>query len=69
MDETALGTWITQTLPSLGIGGLLAGFMFYFYRKDSQRCEDRWAKQSEDWMRVVQDNTAAITKLAERLEK
>jgi hypothetical protein len=58
-----------ETLPTLGIGGLLAGFMFYFYRKDSKEWIARWEVQSQIWMKIVQDNTSAIVRLEERLSR
>ena len=60
--------WLQQTLPTLGIGGILAAFMFYFYRKDVALYTAQWKGQSDMLMQVVKDNTAVITKLIERLE-
>ncbi len=51
-----------QWLATLGVGGVLAGFMFVFYRKDVRAYTDLWKAQSELLVRVVQDNTAASTK-------
>ena len=61
--------WFTQTLPSLGVGGILAAFMFYFYRKDVYLYTEQWKGQSDMLMEVVKENTIAITKLADKIEK
>lgn len=67
--DTGVEAYLRDVLPSLGVGGILAGVMFYFYRKDSLVWTKRWEEQSSSWMRVVQDNTSAITKLVDRLDK
>lgn len=47
---------------TLGVGGILAGVMFFFYRKDVQMYTDLWKIQSEQLTKVVQENTAATTR-------
>lgn len=58
MDE------LIKTLPSLGIGGILAGIMFYFYMQHSQQAIQTWKGQSEILVRVVQENTSSNVTLA-----
>ncbi len=53
-----------KTLPSLGIGGLLAGLIFYWYRQDVQKYTEQWKGQSEALMQVVKDNTTSNITLA-----
>lgn len=75
---TDLNIWqhiITDVIPTAGVGGLLALMMFYFYRLDSNRNMERFdeiVKRQEDnsknWMQIVQDNTAALVRLSERLK-
>ena len=48
---------------TLGVGGVLAGLMFVFYRKDVKLYTDQWRGQSDQLMNVVKDNTEAITAL------
>lgn len=48
---------------TLGVGGVLAGFIFWFYRKDSNEHAKAWQGQSEMLVQVVRENTAAITSL------
>lgn len=57
-----------QWLATLGVGGVLAGFMFMFYRKDQKLCEERWKGQSDLFAQVVKENTTAITRLTDRLD-
>lgn len=60
MDETQ---WLSQ----LGVGGILAGMLLYFYRKDVKSFTDLWKVQAELLIRVVQENTSAITKNTETI--
>lgn len=48
---------------SLGVGGILAGFMFMVYRKDMKINAEAWKGQSEMLITIVKENTAAITAL------
>lgn len=41
MDE------ILKTLPTFGIGGILAAFMFWWYRKDITTYTARWEEQAK----------------------
>jgi hypothetical protein len=56
-------------LASLGVGGILAGFIFMVYRKDSREWQAAWKGQTELLMSIVRDNTKAMTSLDERLER
>lgn len=57
----------TQFLVQLGVGGALAGMLFWFYRRDVQRITDHWNKQSDHLMQVVVSNTQASTQHSEVL--
>jgi hypothetical protein len=49
-------------IATLGVGGILAAFMFLFYRRDVQIYTNLWKGQSEQLTQVVKENTAAITR-------
>lgn len=53
---------------TLGIGGVLAAFMFTFYRKDIKQYTELWKNQSEQLINVVKDNTASNQKLINLIE-
>lgn len=68
--------WLADILPTAGVGGVLAMVMFYFYRLDAERnmkkfdeIVTRQEKASEGWIRIVQDNTSALVKIGERLDR
>lgn len=65
---TAVDAEFTKWLATLGIGGILAAFMFTFYRKDVKQYTDLWKTTSEQLMAVVKDNTASNTKLISLIE-
>lgn len=50
-----------QWLATLGVGGVLAGLMFMFYRKDVRAYTDLWKAQSEQMTTIVKENTQALT--------
>ena len=59
---------LLNNLSTLGVGGVIAGFMFLFYRRDAKHYEERaiqrekqWEGQSNALMLVVKENTAAVT--------
>ncbi len=58
------GKW----LATLGIGGILAAFMFSFYRKDIKQYTELWRFAAEQLMLVVKENTASNTKLISLIE-
>ena len=55
-------------LLTLGVGGVLAAFMFHFYRKDVRQYTDLWRGQAEALITVVKENTASNTKLIALLD-
>jgi 5-methylthioribose kinase len=55
--------WFT----TLGIGGILAAFMFVFYRKDVQMYTELWKSTSLMLMEVIKDNTASNVELISML--
>lgn len=54
-----------KSLAPLGVGGILAGIIFAFYRKDMKENAADWKGQSMVLIAVVKENTAAITLLIE----
>lgn len=74
-EPLTLAHIIADILPTAGVGGALALVMFYFYRQDTERnakkfeeIVGRQERASEGWIKIVQDNTQAITKLTERIK-
>jgi hypothetical protein len=63
-----MDTEFIKWLATLGIGGVLAGFIFVFYRKDMKQYTELWKTTSEQLMSIVRDNTLSITKLTTMLE-
>jgi len=57
-----------ESLPALGIGGVIAIIIFAFYRKDVKMYHNLWKGQSTMLVEVVKENTAAITKLTAKLD-
>lgn len=75
MDDIVV-RMLADTLPALGVGGLLALVIFYFHRKDQihwmklhQDNTERLEKLTESFRSVVEENTRAITVLAERINR
>jgi len=56
-------------LGSLGVGGTLAGMMFFVYRKDMKSNAEAWRGQSDMLMAVVKENTSAITALIQLVQR
>jgi len=61
-------TGFTEWLVSLGVGGILAAFMFTFYRKDVKQYTELWRVTAEQLMDVVKENTASNAKLIALIE-
>lgn len=61
-------TELAKLFGTLGVGGAIAGIIFWFYRKDVRSYTDLWKIQSEQLFVVVKDNTASNTKLVTLLE-
>jgi len=57
-----------QWLATLGIGGILAGFMFIFYRKDIKQYTELWKIVTEQLIINLKENTISNTKLITMLE-
>lgn len=55
-------------LSTLGIGGIIAGLMFMFYRKDIKQYTDLWRTASDQMISIVKENTASNTKLIALIE-
>jgi len=53
---------------TLGIGGVLAGFMFMFYRKDVKQYTELWKTMTEQMMKVITENTSSNARLISMLE-
>jgi hypothetical protein len=51
-----------------GVGAVAAVMLFMIYRADRKASEDRFADLTKEFRTIVQDNTAAITKLTDALE-
>jgi hypothetical protein len=64
MMEAEFGKW----LVTLGVGGVLAGFMFMFYRKDVKQYTELWKQATDQLILIVKDNTASNTKLISLIE-
>ena len=58
-----------RLLAQFGLGGVLAGLMFYFYRRDRQDSEKRYERLAVGFRQIVEDNTAALTSLKDYLRK
>lgn len=58
----------TKWLVTLGVGGILAGFMFMFYRKDVKQYTELWKTATDQLMLIVKENTASNTRLITLLE-
>lgn len=58
----------TKWLVTLGVGGILAAFMFTFYRKDVKQYTELWKATAEMLVGVVKENTGSNTKLISLIE-
>jgi hypothetical protein len=61
-------TEFSKWLITLGVGGVLAGFMFTFYRKDVKQYTELWKTATDQLLQIVKENTASNTKLVSMLE-
>lgn len=55
-------------LLTLGVGGVLAGLMFMFYRKDVKQYTELWKIATDQLMGIVKENTASNVKLIQLIE-
>ncbi len=63
-----MDTEFTKWLVTLGVGGVLAGFMFMFYRKDVKQYTELWRISTDQLIGVIRENTASNTKLIQLIE-
>lgn len=69
MDERlVIDTDFIKFLSTLGIGGVLAAFMFTFYRKDVRQYTELWKTSTDALISIVKENTASNTKLISLIE-
>lgn len=59
----------TKWLVTLGVGGVLAAFMFTFYRKDVKQYTELWKGATDQFMTIVKENTASNVKLISLIEE
>ena len=59
----------TKWLATLGIGGVLAAFMFTFYRKDVKQYTELWKAATDQLIMVIKENTASNVKLIGLIEE
>lgn len=62
--DAEFGKW----LATLGVGGVLASFMFMFYRKDVKQYTELWRATAEMLMNTIKENTASNVKLIALIE-
>ncbi len=55
-------------LATLGIGGVLAAFIFMFYRKDVKSYTELWKVMADQLITVIKENTASNIKLINLIE-
>ena len=63
-----MDTEFAKWLITLGVGGVLAAFMFIFYRKDIQQYTDLWKAATDRLELVVKENTESNIKLIVLIE-
>ncbi len=67
-QEIPDGTDVNKLLMQLGVGGIVAVIIFFFYRKDVKQYTELWKTQSEILISVVKENTASNTRLIASLD-
>lgn len=68
MEQLVVDNDLFKWLVSLGVGGVLAGAMFMFYRKDMKQFTEQWKMQTELLLAVVRENTASNVRMEELLK-
>lgn len=75
MPTNNVDSQFLQWFATLGVGGVLAGFMFVFYRKDTKSYTDLWKSQADRMdalvnvvLQVVKENTESNSKLIALIE-
>jgi len=61
-------TEFAKFLATLGVGGVLAGVMFFFYRRDMQAHAEVLRAERNVLIEVVKENTSSNTKLVTVIE-
>jgi len=64
----ALDPEFAKWFITLGVGGILAAFMFMFYRKDVKQYTELWKVTSDQLIVVIKENTASNAKLIQLIE-
>jgi hypothetical protein len=59
---------LLRDLVGLGVGGVLAGFIFAAYRRDAQGRDREKTDEIKLLVEVVRSNTAAMTELSDRVK-
>lgn len=65
---TVMDAEFAKWLATLGVGGVLAGLMFMFYRKDVKQYTELWKTSTDQLILIVRENTASNTRLITLLE-
>lgn len=60
-----VNTEFAQWLVTLGVGGVLAAFMFVFYRKDIKQYIELWKAQAESMENLIRFVTEIVLKNTE----
>jgi hypothetical protein len=68
MPVTESSAEFMKWLATLGVGGVLAGLMFMFYRKDVKQYTELWKLATDQLMQIVKENTASNTRLISLIE-
>ncbi len=68
MDPLVASSEFYKWLITLGVGGVLAGFMFVFYRKDIRQYTELWKSTTDILIITLKENTQSNTKLIAMLE-
>ncbi len=68
MNPSQVDAEFTKWLVTLGVGGVLAGFIFMFYRKDVKQYTELWRTTATELIAVIRENTASNVKLITMLE-
>ncbi len=58
----------TKWVITLGVGGILAAFMFMFYRKDVKQYTELWKTSTDQLITVIKENTVSNVKLTNLIE-
>lgn len=60
-----MSTEFAQWLVTLGVGGVLAAFMFVFYRKDVKQYTELWQSQADRMENLIRFMTEVVLKNTE----